>query len=433
MSEWQTMKLSEIINIMGGGTPKRSEPIYWNGNIPWLSVSDFNNDFRYVNSTKETITELGLRKSSTQLLSPSQIIISARGTVGCLAQVSVPMAFNQSCYGLEGKDGIVENDFLYYLLKKSIAELRQKTHGAVFDTITRDTFNHLTVSYPPLEKQRKISNILGTLDNKIQLNTQTNQTLEAIAQAIFKHWFIDFAPVHAKAEALAEGKTAEQAELAAMASISGKTEAEITELAQTNPQAYQQLQQTAAAFPSEFVESELGLVPKGWEVKKIEHILFRLKNNQKINKDDITPFDDIPVFEQGQNILMGYHPGLPGFNATPNDPIFIFGDHTCITHISTQPFSIYQNVIPLKGKCLPTFWVFMAIKDRQTFQEYRRHWSELISKDIIVPGDNCLHNYFSDLIKPLFIKSDFLYEQNKHLAKTRDTLLPKLLNGEIEL
>ena len=86
MSNWTTSKLSDVIEIIGGGTPKRSENKYWNGDIPWLSVADFNNDFRYVNDSIEHITELGLQKSSTKLLDKDHLIISARGTVGCLAQ-----------------------------------------------------------------------------------------------------------------------------------------------------------------------------------------------------------------------------------------------------------------------------------------------------------------------------------------------------------
>ncbi|MFZ7306130.1 restriction endonuclease subunit S, partial [Avibacterium avium] len=88
MNMKNTGKLSDVIEIIGGGTPKRSEPSYWNGNIPWLSVADFNNDLRFVSDTAEKITELGLKNSSTKLLKKGQIIISARGTVGCLAQLA---------------------------------------------------------------------------------------------------------------------------------------------------------------------------------------------------------------------------------------------------------------------------------------------------------------------------------------------------------
>ena len=99
-------KLSEVMDLIGGGTPKTSKPEYWNGNIPWISVKDFNNDFRYVYKTEKSITQLGLQKSSTKLLQRGDVIISARGTVGEIATIPFAMAFNQSCYGLRAKKGI---------------------------------------------------------------------------------------------------------------------------------------------------------------------------------------------------------------------------------------------------------------------------------------------------------------------------------------
>ncbi len=107
-------KLSEIMHIIGGGTPKTSKAEYWNGQIPWLSVKDFNNDNRYVYETEKTITEEGLNHSSATLLQKDDIIISARGTVGELAMIPFPMAFNQSCYGLRAKREIVDSSYLYY-------------------------------------------------------------------------------------------------------------------------------------------------------------------------------------------------------------------------------------------------------------------------------------------------------------------------------
>ena len=431
MSDWTTSKLSDVIEIIGGGTPKRSENKYWNGDIPWLSVADFNNDFRYVNDSIEHITELGLQKSSTKLLDKDHLIISARGTVGCLAQLSVPMAFNQSCYGLNGKEGILDNGFLYYFLKNNISELKQKTHGAVFDTITRDTFEHIQISYPDLGTQKEIAKNLGNFDDKIQLNTQINQTLEQIAQALFKSWFVDFDPVRAKVQALSDGLSLEQAELAAMQAISGKTAEELTALSQTQPDRYAELAETTKAFPCEMVEIDGVEVPKGWEVKPIELILDRLKNKQKLRKEEISFEGTIPVFEQGASILMGYHDKDAAFNASIDEPIFIFGDHTCITKLSTIPFSIYQNVIPLIGKNLPTYWVYCAIQNKQTFQEYRRHWAELIVKEVVVPDNINLCQYFSKKVKELFFKIDINHQENRTLIETRDLLLPRLLNGEI--
>ena len=172
-------KMSEIMDLIGGGTPKTSNPDYWNGNIPWLSVKDFGNDDRYVYETEKHITELGLKNSSTKLLNRGDIIISARGTVGEIATIPYSMAFNQSCYGLRAKKEIVSEDFLYYLLKHNVRLLKKNTHGSVFDTITRDTFDGIEVDVPLIEIQEKIASILSDFDEKIELNNAINNNLAA--------------------------------------------------------------------------------------------------------------------------------------------------------------------------------------------------------------------------------------------------------------
>lgn len=184
-------KLSEVMDLIGGGTPKTSKPEYWNGNIPWLSVKDFNNDFRYVYKTEKSITQLGLKKSSTKLLQRGDVIISARGTVGEIATIPFAMAFNQSCYGLRAKKGMVTSDYLYYLIKHNISILKKNTHGSVFDTITRNTFDNIEVEIPSIKIQEKISSILNDYDKKIELNNAINNNLEQQAQAIYQQMFID--------------------------------------------------------------------------------------------------------------------------------------------------------------------------------------------------------------------------------------------------
>ena len=319
--------------------------------------------------------------------------------------------------------------FIYYLLKS--IDFTSFNVGTGVPTLNRNHLSSILISDLGIDKEKEIANILGNLDQKIQLNTQINQTLEQIVQALFKSWFIDFDPVRAKVQALSDGLSLEQAELAAMQAISGKTPEELTALSQTQPDRYAELAETAKAFPCEMVEVDGVEVPKGWEIKPIELILDRLKNKQKLRKEEISFERTIPVFEQGASILMGYHDKDAAFNASIDEPIFIFGDHTCITKLSTIPFSIYQNVIPLIGKNLPTYWVYCAIQNKQTFQEYRRHWAELIVKEVVVPDNINLCQCFSKKIKELFFKIDINYQENRTLIETRDLLLPRLLNGEI--
>ncbi|ENW85075.1 hypothetical protein F908_00169 [Acinetobacter sp. NIPH 284] len=191
MSEWQQLSLGSLMEIIGGGTPKTSVSGYWGGDIPWLSVVDFNTGLKFVSSTEKTITQEGLNNSSTKLLNKGDIIISARGTVGVLAILDKPMTFNQSCYGIRSKKGISDTDYLYYLLTDTVRELTQISHGGVFDTITRATFDEIEVAVPPLPEQKAIASVLSSLDDKIDLLHRQNKTLEAMAETLFRQWFIE--------------------------------------------------------------------------------------------------------------------------------------------------------------------------------------------------------------------------------------------------
>ena len=132
-SSWKGCKLGDVVELVGGGTPKTTVSEYWNGDIPWLSVVDFNTGNKYVYNTEKAITKKGLENSSTKLLNQGDIVISARGTVGALAVLKKKMAFNQSCYGIKSIPDISDRDYLYYLTKDSINNLQRIAHGGVFD------------------------------------------------------------------------------------------------------------------------------------------------------------------------------------------------------------------------------------------------------------------------------------------------------------
>ena len=457
MSDWTTSKLSDVIEIIGGGTPKRSENKYWNGDIPWLSVADFNNDFRYVNDSIEHITELGLQKSSTKLLDKDHLIISARGTVGCLAQLSVPMAFNQSCYGLNGKEGILDNGFLYYFLKNNISELKQKTHGAVFDTITRDTFEHIQISYPDLGTQKEIAKNLGNFDDKIQLNTQINQTLEQIAQALFKSWFIDFDPVRAKVQALSDGLSLEQAELAAMQAISGKTAEELTALSQAQSERYAELAETAKVFPCEIVEVDGIEVPRGWEIKPLPEIIDFLegpgiRNWQYTDEEDGIKFINIRCIQNGDLTLTTANKitkeeafGKYKHFQLEEDDIVVSTSGTlgrfAFIRKEHLPLSLNTSVIrfrPIKNKSTLGFIAGFVENQLQHELEIRASGSaqrnfgptHLKQISLLVPDFKLLELH-QKYASSLFEKRKQLLSEIDVLKDTRDLLLPKLLNGEI--
>lgn len=135
---WALRPFIDAVDVIGGGTPKTSNPDYWGGGIPWFSVVDAPDGAdTFVIDTEKHITDAGLEGSSTKLLPQGTTIISARGTVGKLALTGCPMAMNQSCYGLRGKAG--DSYFTYFSTCRLVEALKARSHGSVFDTITRDT------------------------------------------------------------------------------------------------------------------------------------------------------------------------------------------------------------------------------------------------------------------------------------------------------
>lgn len=180
---WEVKPLSETIQVIGGGTPKRSNADYWNGNISWFSVKDVPSAGNvFVIETEEKITELGLAKSSTKLLSSGTTIITARGTVGKLALLAEDMCMNQSCYGLKGKN--IPDYFNYFNIKSSIDELKNNTHGAVFDTITTKTFATCnSVCFDSLSADMFENNVMPLM-KKIKNSLHENKSLQNLRDTL---------------------------------------------------------------------------------------------------------------------------------------------------------------------------------------------------------------------------------------------------------
>jgi len=332
--------------------------------------------------------------------------------------------------------------FVYYLLKTISYE--DYSDKAAVPGINRNHLHKAKIRVPVNPShQQEIAEKLWVLDSKIELNRQTNQTLEQIAQAIFKSWFVDFEPTRAKIAALEAGGSEDDALLAAMQTIAGSAlfatdaadadaQTQLARLQTEHPEQYATLRATAELFPSAMQESELGEIPEGWSVCQVENILERLKPVKRYTKKEVSSTGLVPVFEQGADILLGFHNEKAGFTADAKNPAFVFGDHTCITHLSCQDFDISQNVIPLRGRNRSTIWVYYAIQGKQAFQEYRRHWSELIVKPVIYPTRDICERYSETVLRMICFKES-LERENRSLAELRDTLLPKLLSGEIDV
>jgi type I restriction enzyme S subunit len=398
---WVEVSLGEVVELIGGGTPKTSKKEYWNGDIPWLSVVDFNNNSRWVSKTEKTITTTGLENSSTKMLDKGNLIISARGTVGELAQLKIPMAFNQSCYGIQEVDTISDIDFLYYLIKYNVQNIGKNVHGAVFDTITRVTFDHIKINLPPLLQQKAIASALSAFDSKIELLREQNETLEKIGETVFKEWFT-----------------------------------------LKNP------------HPNPLPEGEGGL-PDGWRVGKIEEVVnikgggtpstknrdFWDGNIHWTSPKDLSGAESIFLFDTAKKItLEGLEKVSSGL--LPVDTLLLSSRAPVgYLSISTIEIAINQGYIAiLPDGILSNLYMFLWLKinmdivknaaSGSTFIEIsKKVFKEL---DIVIPELDILRD-FDQKIKPLFEKIKNNSEQIQTLAQTRDTLLPRLMKGEVLL
>jgi len=173
---WRVRSFTDTVEVIGGGTPKTSVDEYWNGDIPWFSVVDAPSDTDvFVVGTQKNITSAGLENSSTRLLAEGTTIISARGTVGKVALVGVPMTMNQSCYGLRGID--TGAYFTYYATRNLVTTLKQHSHGSVFDTITRDTLTSMTAIAPSSHASKAFESIVEPMMQRIKSNTIESRAL----------------------------------------------------------------------------------------------------------------------------------------------------------------------------------------------------------------------------------------------------------------
>ncbi|MDZ4086341.1 MAG: restriction endonuclease subunit S [Tabrizicola sp.] len=174
---WEDKPLSDFFAIVGGGTPKTSNPAFWDGPVPWFSVTDTPAPGSvFVTNIEKTITETGLAGSSARLVPKVTTIISARRTVGNLEVTGREMTFNQSCYGLQGV-GAVGNWATYPIAQNTVSQLQAMAHGSVFSTITRQTFEALTLPKPSPEILEAFENAVSPLFDKILANVNESRTL----------------------------------------------------------------------------------------------------------------------------------------------------------------------------------------------------------------------------------------------------------------
>ncbi|EEW78375.1 restriction endonuclease subunit S [Haemophilus influenzae] len=455
MSNWKVMKLSEVATIVGGGTPSSSKSEYFeNGNIPWITPKDLSGyNKRYISKGERNITELGLKNSSAKLLPKNTVLLTSRAPIGYVAIASNEISTNQGFKSLVLNNGHIP-EFFYYLLKNNVHILESRATGSTFKEISGQILKDTELSIPTPDIQQKIVDILSPLDDKIELNTQINQTLEQIAQALFKSWFVDFDPVRAKVQALSDGLSLEQAELAAMQAISGKTPEELTALSQTQPDRYAELAETAKVFPCEMVEIDGVEAPRGWEMKALSDLgqIICGKTPSKSNKEfygDAVPFIKIPDMHN-QVFITQTTDNLSVVGANYQSKKYIPAKSICVSCIATvglvsmtsKPSHTNQqinSIIPddeqsceflylsLKQPSMTKYLKDLASGGTATFNLNTSTFSKI---EIITPSKEIIY-IFQKKVVSIFEKTLSNSIENKRLTEIRDLLLPRLLSGEI--
>ena len=415
-----------------------------------------------LNLSSPSYTDFSGYKDRTKRAAPQEndIVITREAPMGrvCLIPKEPICCLGQRQVLLRADKNKISAEYLYWSLRSPFVQhqiLVNEGTGATVSNMRIPVLKALEIPrLESIEIENKKASDLSNLQNKIQLNTQINQTLEQIAQALFKSWFVDFDPVRAKIQALSDGLSFEQAELAAMQAISGKTPEELTALSQTQPDRYAELVEIAKAFPCEIVEVDGVEMPKGWEVKALSDLgqIICGKTPSKSNKEfygNDVPFIKIPDMHN-QVFITQTTDNLSVAGANSQSKKYIPPKSICVSCIATvglvsmtsKPSHTNQqinSIIPNDEKT--SEFLYLSLKQ----PSMTKHLKDLASGGSATLNLNTSTFSKIEIITPSKEIIDIFYKkvcyffekilsnsiENKRLSKTRDLLLPRLLNGEI--
>jgi type I restriction enzyme S subunit len=438
-SEWPIVQLGEIVDFLPKRYIKKGEI------APFVSMADVPEHSREISNISEKEFSGGGSKFKNGDTIFARITPCLQN--GKTAKVS-GISSNKVAHG--STEFIVfssifpktDQDFVYYLALdpefRAYAESRMQGSTGRQRVAWQDLAEY-KLNLPPKEVRKNIGLLLASLDNKIELNRQTNQTLEQMAQALFKSWFVDFDPVIDNA--LAAGKPIPE-ELQARAQRRQQQLAKPDH--QPLPDDVRQL------FPSEFEETEaLGWVPKGWEVCAFASVAEHIKNNVK--PDDIADGDLYFGLEHFTRKSIFLFDGGCGSDVDSNKSAFRKGD---LLFGKLRPYFHKVAIAPESGICSTDILVFRSKSVSMTsfmyltafseeFVEYsnlrstgtrmpRASAKDMLAYKIVKPCSVIL-GLFENITKPLWERGGKGLQENSHLSKLRDTLLPKLISGELRL
>ncbi|MEN2436228.1 restriction endonuclease subunit S [Weeksellaceae bacterium A-14] len=190
--EWKESKIKEIAEVIGGGTPRTDNSDFWNGDIPWITPRDLTGYSKmYISKGERMITNEGLKGSSTRLLPKGTVLLTSRAPIGYVAIAENEICTNQGFKSLVLNEELTYNKFIYYWIKNNVEYLQSIGTGTTFAEISGNVVKEIDIKLPPLPEQKAIASVLSSLDDKIDLLHQQNQTLEALAETLFRQWFIE--------------------------------------------------------------------------------------------------------------------------------------------------------------------------------------------------------------------------------------------------
>ncbi len=428
-ADWEIKPVADVCHrITSGGTPSRREPAYYDGGVwPWVKTQELQDC--WIDDTGEHITEEAIAASSAKALPANTILLAMYGaTVGQLGILRRSMTCNQACCALIADPDKADFRFLYFQFLQIRSGLKSLATGAAQQNLSGTVIKSLWLPFPFINEQRAIAHILGTLDDKIELSRKQNETLEAMARALFKAWFVDFEPVRAKMD----GRWKRGQSLLGLP-------AHLYDL-----------------FPDRLVDSELGEIPEGWRHSTIGAEVTVCGGSTPSTRepeywDDgqhcwATPKDlsalKLPVLLDTDRKITDAGLAKISSGLLPVGTVLL-SSRAPIGYlaIAEVPTAINQGFIAMKcDGVLPNVFVLAWCRDSMdvivgnangsTFQEISK--SNFRPIPVIVPSDPVLESYRKS-VDSLYRQMAENERESRSLAQLRDTLLPKLISGELRI
>lgn len=433
--------LSEIIDNRGKTVPTAEE------GIPLIATNCIKNEtlhpsYDKVRYVSENTYETWFRGHPK----PGDMVFTCKGSPGRVCWVPDPIDFciAQDMVGIRANEKIIYPKYLFALLRSEETQnkILNMHVGSLIPHFKKGDFGNLYFDIPlDMEYQKKVGDTYFDFCLKIESNRKTNQTLEQIAQALFKSWFVDFEPTRAKIAAKESGASPEEIERAAMCAISGKTP---DQLAQLPPETQQNLKTTAALFPDALVDSELGEIPKGWEILPLDGIA-EIIMGQSPNGDSYNENGEGELLINGPVEFGEYHPKRIKWTTSPtkfsNDKdliVCVRGSTTGRYVKSDGKYCLGRGVCAIRSKNNQQAFVDQLFKHclekllTQATGSTFPSWNGPVLKSYKINASTSeLRANYSSLVQEFENQISLNAVSIQDLSNLRDALLPKLLSGEL--